>query len=250
MRASIASPPGRRSPVLLITDLGRPARFYNMLRVFKVTSPMSVGSWILAATGAPPRSPPAHEVLGLFDRARARRRAAASAAASGCRSRPTPPRSRRTRPCRSGTRRGASCRSCSRAARRASAGAAAAIATPAADAGPARRLAVLGVVGSRRISMQVMERRLGELAEPYRARAGGRLRKARTGLLGRAARRLVAARGHAVAPAAAAGGAMVLAGCGVPSAGRSSRRGSSRRTIPSTRSARSVRGSGAADLDV
>ena len=29
-------------------DLGRPARFLNMLRVFKVTSPMSVGSWLLS----------------------------------------------------------------------------------------------------------------------------------------------------------------------------------------------------------
>ena len=33
---------------LLVHDLGRPERFYNMLRVFKVTSPMSVGSWVLA----------------------------------------------------------------------------------------------------------------------------------------------------------------------------------------------------------
>ena len=32
----------------LVHDLGRPARFLNMLRVFKVTSPMSVGSWLLA----------------------------------------------------------------------------------------------------------------------------------------------------------------------------------------------------------
>jgi DMSO reductase anchor subunit len=32
----------------LVHDLGRPDRFLNMLRVVKVTSPMSVGSWILA----------------------------------------------------------------------------------------------------------------------------------------------------------------------------------------------------------
>ncbi|MER8056311.1 MULTISPECIES: NrfD/PsrC family molybdoenzyme membrane anchor subunit [unclassified Streptomyces] len=31
----------------LVHDLGRPARFLNMLRVFKPTSPMSVGSWLL-----------------------------------------------------------------------------------------------------------------------------------------------------------------------------------------------------------
>lgn len=37
------------SPALLIADLGRPGRFANMLRVLKPTSPMSVGSWLLAA---------------------------------------------------------------------------------------------------------------------------------------------------------------------------------------------------------
>ena len=37
---------------LLVSDLGRPARFLNMLRVFKKQSPMSVGAWTLAAFGA------------------------------------------------------------------------------------------------------------------------------------------------------------------------------------------------------
>jgi formate-dependent nitrite reductase membrane component NrfD len=36
-------------PVLLIADLGRPARFLNMLRVAKIQSPMSVGAWTLVA---------------------------------------------------------------------------------------------------------------------------------------------------------------------------------------------------------
>jgi Polysulphide reductase, NrfD len=36
-------------PALLISDLGRPTRFLNMLRVFKLRSPMSMGSWILVA---------------------------------------------------------------------------------------------------------------------------------------------------------------------------------------------------------
>lgn len=40
------------SPILLIADLGRPTRFHHMLRVFKVTSPLSVGTWILSAFGA------------------------------------------------------------------------------------------------------------------------------------------------------------------------------------------------------
>lgn len=44
----------------LILDLGRPARFLNMLRVFRPTSPMNMGAWILAAT------PPAALTAGLF----------------------------------------------------------------------------------------------------------------------------------------------------------------------------------------
>ncbi len=35
----------------LVHDLGRPERFHHMLRVAKVTSPMSVGTWILLAYG-------------------------------------------------------------------------------------------------------------------------------------------------------------------------------------------------------
>ena len=38
---------GALSVAALIHDLGRPARFLNMMRTFKVTSPMSVGSWLL-----------------------------------------------------------------------------------------------------------------------------------------------------------------------------------------------------------
>jgi hypothetical protein len=40
------------SSAALIEDLGRPARFLNMLRVFKIQSPMSVGAWTLAAFGS------------------------------------------------------------------------------------------------------------------------------------------------------------------------------------------------------
>lgn len=42
------------SGALLIADLGRPARFLHMMRVFRPTSPMNLGTWILsiaAATG-------------------------------------------------------------------------------------------------------------------------------------------------------------------------------------------------------
>jgi formate-dependent nitrite reductase membrane component NrfD len=37
---------------LLIYDLGKPSRFLNMLRVFRPTSPMNMGAWILSGTGA------------------------------------------------------------------------------------------------------------------------------------------------------------------------------------------------------
>jgi hypothetical protein len=40
------------SAVLLMADLGRPTRFLNMLRVVRITSPMSIGSWILSMSGA------------------------------------------------------------------------------------------------------------------------------------------------------------------------------------------------------
>ncbi|MEZ0166725.1 NrfD/PsrC family molybdoenzyme membrane anchor subunit [Kineococcus sp. LSe6-4] len=39
------------SAYFLVADLGRPERFYNMLRVAKVTSPMSVGTYILSVFG-------------------------------------------------------------------------------------------------------------------------------------------------------------------------------------------------------
>ncbi len=39
------------STVFLIHDLGRPSRFLYMLRVFRPSSPMSVGSWVLTGFG-------------------------------------------------------------------------------------------------------------------------------------------------------------------------------------------------------
>jgi formate-dependent nitrite reductase membrane component NrfD len=48
---SVAAAGALVSPLLLISDLGRPARFLNMLRVFKHRSPMSIGAWTLAIFG-------------------------------------------------------------------------------------------------------------------------------------------------------------------------------------------------------
>jgi formate-dependent nitrite reductase membrane component NrfD len=53
------------SAYLLIHDLGRPARFHHMLRVVKPTSPMSMGSWILAAFGPAAAVAAASEVTGV-----------------------------------------------------------------------------------------------------------------------------------------------------------------------------------------
>ena len=39
------------SPLLLIRDLHTSSRWYNMLRIFRLTSPMSIGSWTLAGFG-------------------------------------------------------------------------------------------------------------------------------------------------------------------------------------------------------
>lgn len=38
-------------PALLIWDLGKPSRFYHMLRVWKPSSPMNLGTWILTSFG-------------------------------------------------------------------------------------------------------------------------------------------------------------------------------------------------------
>src|SRR5579884_537717 len=53
--SSIAAP-------LLIADLGRPSRFLLMLRVFKPSSPMNMGAWILAI------APTAAVTAGMFAR--------------------------------------------------------------------------------------------------------------------------------------------------------------------------------------
>ena len=54
------------STAALIHDLGRPERFVNMLRVFKPSSPMSVGSWLLAAYGPVAGAAAVSEVTGIL----------------------------------------------------------------------------------------------------------------------------------------------------------------------------------------
>jgi Polysulphide reductase, NrfD len=190
------------SPALLTMDLGKPTRFLNMLRVFKVTSPMSVGSWILSASGLTTALATANAWSGLFPRAAAASRPAAAllglplstytAALVANTSVPVWHEARRTLPFVFAS--GAA----------ASAGAAALLASPPGEAHAARRLAVAGAVAEL-ATTQLMERRLGELGEPYRSGTPGRL--------GRLAKGLTAAGAVAVAAGVSrAGGALIAAG--------------------------------------
>ncbi|WP_166392029.1 NrfD/PsrC family molybdoenzyme membrane anchor subunit [Nocardioides ochotonae] len=54
------------SMAALVHDLGRPSRFVNMLRVAKLTSPMSVGTWILSAYGPFAGAAAAAELVALL----------------------------------------------------------------------------------------------------------------------------------------------------------------------------------------
>ncbi|MDX6474902.1 MAG: hypothetical protein QOH95_413 [Gaiellaceae bacterium] len=196
------------SPVLLISDLGRPERFLNMLRVFKVTSPMSVGSWILAFSGGASTTAAVLERLGFLR--------PLQNLAEGAWFLSGPPLATYTGallansaiPVWSEARDelpwifGASASAC--------AGAAAAMVTPPWEAGPARRAAIGGIVAELGL-VHAMEKRLGFVGEVYKQGEAGkyaRLSKA----LGAAGAAVLAARGRRSRGAAAAGGALILAG--------------------------------------
>jgi len=204
----IASAADAVSPLLLISDLGRPERFLNMLRVFKVTSPMSVGSWILAYSSAATSVSAFLNTIGRLRRVSelARTAAAVSGAPLAVYTAtlisdtaiPVWHEARRELPFLFGS------------SAIASAGAAAAIAVPPADAGPARRMAIGGAIVEN-VLMTAMEKRLGLVGEPYKQGEAGRYNKlAKACTIGGAA--LLATSGRRSRLAAAAGGALVLAG--------------------------------------
>jgi Polysulfide reductase len=195
------------SPVLLISDLGRPERFLNMLRVFKVTSPMSVGSWILAFSSAASSASAFLNFIGrlrlLADTARL------ASAVSGA------PLAVYTATLISDTaipvwheaRHELPFVFASSAV--ASAGAAAVIAAPE-EAGPARRLAVGGALVES-AAMVAMEKRLGLVGEPYKQSEAGRYNKiAKACSIGGAA--LLTLAGRRSRLASVTGSALVLAG--------------------------------------
>jgi len=196
------------SPMLLVSDLGRPERFHHMLRVFKVTSPMNVGAWVLLVSGGASNTAALLELLGWLKPVKLAAETVAAAAGPPLAAYtgvlvadtaiPVWHEARHELPWVFG------------ASAAASAGAAACVLLAPEDAGPARRLAVGGVAAEGAL-MQTMELRLGEVGEVYRRGAAGRLSWAAKGLAGTGAA-LLALRGGKSRRAAALGGAMVCAG--------------------------------------
>jgi formate-dependent nitrite reductase membrane component NrfD len=71
------------SAAALIKDLGRPKRFLNMLRVFKVTSPMSVGTWLVTSYGPLAAAAAASALTGKLPKAGAAGTVGAAALGAG-----------------------------------------------------------------------------------------------------------------------------------------------------------------------
>jgi hypothetical protein len=179
------------SPTLLILDLGKPARFLNMLRMFKVTSPMSVGSWILLAAGGSVPIAALDAWTGLVPGAKYARQTAAvfglplatyTAALISNTAVPVWHKAHRLLPFVFGS--GAAM----------SAGAATVALTPPGAAAPARRLALAGATAAL-ATTELMERRLGEDAEPYEQGAATWFRRVAR-VSGSAGALLLAARGR------------------------------------------------------
>ncbi|CAN5748687.1 polysulfide reductase NrfD [soil metagenome] len=197
------------SPVLLISDLGRPERFYMMLRVFKPTSPMSIGTWILSAFGTTTGAAVAADLLGIPPKLG--RTAEVASALLG------PPLTTYTAVLLSDT----SVPTWHEARKElpfvfaasstASAGAAAVILTSTEQAGAARRLAIGGAIAEIATS-EYMKRRLGKLlSEPYKNDKAGRYEKLSIALTCAGAT-AIGVLGRRSRIAAAVGGAGILAG--------------------------------------
>jgi hypothetical protein len=148
------------SPYFLIKDLGRPLRFLNMLRVFKVTSPMSVGTWIFSAESATTGIATACELFGVMPRLRVTAQFLAGLIGPAQATYTGALVAQSVVPVWHEARRELPVVFASSAA--ASAGGAAAILTPVKQAGPARRLGVIGGVAEVAAS-KLMEKRLGKL---------------------------------------------------------------------------------------
>jgi formate-dependent nitrite reductase membrane component NrfD len=195
------------SAAALVHDLGRPARFANMLRVIKPTSPMSVGSWLLAAYGPAAGAAAVSAVTGRLPRIGALGTGAAALLGPAVASYTGVLAADTAVPAWHGAHRELPYLFAA-SATAAAAGMALAVA-PAGENAPARSAATLAALADTAVS-KAAERRLGMVAETWRqGRAGVLLRLAQvltvSGALGGAAlgRRR---------PAAIASGLALLAG--------------------------------------
>jgi DMSO reductase anchor subunit len=196
------------SPLLLTSDLGKPLRFLNMLRVFKVTSPMSVGSWLLVL-GATATAPAAASAFLRRDLPGAHlARVIAGVMGLPVSTYTAVLISNTAVPIWSEARWELPLSFAASAA--ASAGAAATVATPIEHAAPARRLAIGGALIESAVT-EVMEKRLGELGEPYGEGVSGKLAMA-SKVLTVAGGALIAAGAKRSRPVVIAGAAALLAG--------------------------------------
>jgi formate-dependent nitrite reductase membrane component NrfD len=196
------------SPLLLISDLGRPERFVKMLRVFKVTSPMSVGSWILFVSGATSNTAAVLELLGILKPIKWAAEFVSFVAGPPLTTYtgtliadtaiPVWHEARNELPWLFG------------ASASATAGAATAVFLPLEEAGPARRMAIGGAAAELACA-QVMERRLGFVGEVYRQEAAGKLARISKACTAVGAG-VLASRGKRSRVALVGGSALLLAG--------------------------------------
>jgi formate-dependent nitrite reductase membrane component NrfD len=198
------------SLVGLVHDLGRPTRFLNMLRVVKVTSPMSVGSWILAGYVPAAGVAAAAALTGRVPRLGTAATAAAALAGPAVAAYTAVLVSDTAVPAWHDGHRELPFVFTGSAAM--AAGGLGLLAAPAGQNAPARNLALLGA-GAEAVAFELMTRRMGMVAEPYSAgRASAYLRTSQvlsaigaTGaLLGRRSRTVSALAGAALLGASAA----------------------------------------------
>ncbi len=188
--------------VALIHDLGRPERFLNMLRVLKVTSPLSVGSYILAPFGGLSAAAFASNLTGRLPRLG--RLAGVGAAAFG------PPLATYTAALVSSTAVPAWHEGYREmpfifaGSGMTAAGGFAMLLAPRSENGPARRMAIAGAAVEL-TGAELLKRRLGMVAEPYKeGRPGLLMRTARAMTAGSAALSLLGGRSRLVSAVAGA----------------------------------------------
>jgi formate-dependent nitrite reductase membrane component NrfD len=161
----------------LVHDLGRPARFLNMLRVFKPSSPMSVGVWLLTAYAPLAAGSAGSDVLGRAPRTGRAAGVAAGALGSGVATYTAALIADTAVPAWHDGHRELPFLFAGSAA--SAGGGFGLVAAPLAQNGPARRMALLGTAGEL-VAELLYERRLGMVAESLQAgSAGRRLRAAK-----------------------------------------------------------------------